>query len=131
MITPGTILMEKDTPHPSCFLLEDGPYPNPWMSVRHNLTSYELEEELVTAGWRLRDKAGAITATSFGFDRLRTMNAALKRVVARVRQQKCNCFEVDDVETHSFLGIPYVSVSAHARQIEKSATLVRDKGEKQ
>ena len=123
--------MERDTPHPPCFQLEDGPYPHAWMPVRHNLTSYQLEEELVCAGWRLRDRAGAISTTSFGFDRARMMNAALKRVAARVRQQKCNCFEVDDVETHSFCGIPYVSVSAHARQIEKSATLVSDKGEEQ
>jgi|SRR5579871_518109 hypothetical protein len=131
MIAPGTILMEKDTAHPQCFQLEDGPYPHAWVSVKHNLTSYELEEVLVTAGWRLCDKAGAIMTTSFGFDRVRMMNAALKRVIARVRQQKCNCLEIDDVETHSFLGIPYVSVSAHARQIQKSASFVGDKGETQ
>jgi len=55
MITPGTILIDKDTPHPRCFQLEDDPYPNAWMSVKHNLTSYELEQELATAGWRFFD----------------------------------------------------------------------------
>ena len=111
--------MAKDTPHPHCFELEHGPYPDSWVSVKHNLTSYELERELVTAGWRLRDKAGSITTTSIGFDRAKMMNAALKRVITIVRQQECNCVEIDDVETHTFLGIPYISVYAHARQIQR------------
>ena len=119
MITPGTILMEKSTPRPQCFQLEDDPYPNAWMSVKHNLTSYELEQELATEGWTFFYLARTITTTAFGFDRARMMHAALKRVITNVKEQKCNCLEIDEVETHSFLGIPYVSVSAHARHIQK------------
>jgi hypothetical protein len=119
MISPGTILMAKDTPRPQCFQLEEDPYPNAWMSVKHNLTSYELEQELATAGWTFFYMAKAIRTTAFGFDRARMVHAALKRVITNVRHQKCNSLEIDDVGTHSFLGIRYVRVSAHARHIQR------------
>jgi hypothetical protein len=47
------------------------------------------------------------------------IHAALKRLIANVKLQKCNCLEIDDVATHSLLGMPYVSVSAHPRHIQK------------
>jgi len=119
MITPGTILMDKDTLRPQCFQLEDDPYPNAWMSVRHTLTSHELEKELATAGWTFFYMAGAIRTMAFGFDRARMIHAALKRLIANVKLQRCNCLEIDDVATRSFLGMPYVSVSAHPRHIQK------------
>src|SRR5579872_343445 len=105
MITPGTILMEKNTPRPKCFTLEDDPYPNAWMSVKHNLTAYELEQELATEGWTFFYMAKAVSVTAFGFNRANMIHAALKRLIAKVTEQKCNCLEIDDVETRSFLGI--------------------------
>ena len=36
--------------------------------------------------------------------------------------QKCNCLEIDEVATRSFLGMPGVSVSAHTRHIQKGMT---------
>jgi hypothetical protein len=83
------------------------------MSVKHNLAPRELEEELSTAGWTFFYMANAIRATA------RTIPAALKRLMTKVRRQGCNCFEIDEVATHSFLGMPYVSVSAHPRHIQK------------
>jgi hypothetical protein len=119
MITPGTILMGKDTLHPPCFQLEDELYPNAWMSVKHKLPPFELEKELANAGWTFFYFAGAIRTTAFGFDRAKMIHAALKRLITDVKLQKCNCLEIDDVETHSFLGLPYVSVSAHPRHIQR------------
>ncbi len=111
--------MEKGTSRPQCFQLEDDPYPNAWMSVKHNLTSYELDRELVCTGWTFFYMAGAISTTAFGFDRAKMIHAALKRLIANAKLQKCNCLEIDGVATRSFLGMPYVSVSAHARHIQK------------
>jgi hypothetical protein len=121
VITPGTILIAKDTLRPKCFHLEEDSYPNAWMSVKHDLSSYELEQELVAAGWTFSDMSGSIRTTAFGFDRARMMHAALRRLITNAKLLKCNCLEIDDVATHSFLGMPYVSVSGHARQLHKSA----------
>jgi hypothetical protein len=123
MITPGTILMAKDTRHPRCVQLEAGHYPNAWRSVGHRLTSYELEEEIAAAGWTFVDTACSMRTTTFGFDRARMIHAALKRLITNAELQKCNCLEIDDVATRSFLGLPYVSVSAHARHFQKGVVL--------
>jgi hypothetical protein len=119
MITPGTILMDKDTLRPQCLQLEDEPYPNAWMPVKHNLTTHELEKELSTTGWTLFYLASPIRTTTFGFNRAKMIHAALKRLIAQAKLRKCNCLEIDDVATRSFLGMPYVSVSAHPRHIQK------------
>ncbi len=119
MLTSGTTLIAKDTLRPACFHLGTGSYPNAWMPVEHNLTHHELESELAAQGWTYFFMAGAIRSIAFGFDRAKMINAALKRVITNVKLQKCNCLEIDGVGTHTFLGIPYMSVSAHARHIQK------------
>jgi hypothetical protein len=119
MITPGTILMERDTLRPQCFQVEDGSNPNAWMTVKHNLNFHELEEELATAGWTFFYMANAIRPMALGFDREKMIHRALRRLITSVKLQECNCLEIDDVAVNSFLGIPYVSVSAHPRHIQK------------
>lgn len=119
MITSGTILIAKDAPHPQCFQLEDDSSANAWMRVKHNLNSHELEKALESAGWTFFYMAGAIRTIAFGFNRAKMIQAALKRLITNVKQQKCNCIEIDAVAAHSFLGMPYVSVSAHPRHIQK------------
>ena len=120
MITPGTILMKNKAPHPQCFHIEDGWYPNAWRAVRQNLKHREFEKEIAAAGWTFFFMAHSVKAVAFGFDRAKTIATALKRVIAGVSQEKCNCLEIQAVETHSFLGIPYVRVSAFPRHIQKS-----------
>ena len=119
MITSGTLLIERDTLRPQCFQVEDDSCPDAWMSVKHNLTPHQLEEELSTTGWTFFYMAGAISTTAFGFNRAKMIDAALKRIITNVRQQGYNCLEIDDVATHSFLRMPYVTVSAHPRHIQK------------
>ena len=104
MITPGTILMDKDTLRPQCLQLEADPYPNAWIPVKQNLTPNDLEKELSTAGWTFFYLASPISATAFGFNRAKMVHAALKRLIAQAKLQKCNCLEIDDVATRSFLG---------------------------
>lgn len=115
----GTILIEKGTRLPESLRLEDESYPSAWMPVRDTPSRHELEQELATAGWTLFYMAGGIRASAFGFDRQKMVRAALKRLVANTRLNNCNCMEIDEVTTHSFLGLLYVSVSAHSRHVQK------------
>ena len=101
MITPGTILIEKGTLVPQFLRLEHEPYPSAWMSLKNNLKPYELQKELANTGWTFFYMAGKITTTAFGFDREKTVHTALKRLIANVRLQKCNCLEIDEVARHS------------------------------
>ena len=119
MISSGTILMGRETLRPQCFQLEDNSASNTWLPVKHSLAPNELEKELWASGWTFFYIANQITTTAFGFDREKMIHRALKHLITDATLQKCNCLEIDTVATHSFLGIPYVSISAHPRHIQK------------
>ena len=69
MISSGTILLEKNAPHPQCFQLEDDSCPNAWISVRHGLTDHELEKVLSATGWTFFYMANVMRTTAFGLNR--------------------------------------------------------------
>jgi hypothetical protein len=119
MIIPGTILMAADVLHPQWFQLGDDSHPNGWRTVRHDLNPHDFEQELASGGWAFFYIASPVTTTKFGFDRAKMMNSALRRLIKDTRLQRCNCLEIQEVETHSFLGVPYVTVSGHPRNIQK------------
>ena len=119
MIIPGTILTAGGTLLPESLRLENEPYSSTWMSVKSSLDPRELEKQLKSAGWTFFYMAGQLSTSVFGFDREKIVEAALKRMITKVRLQKCNSFEIDEMAMHSFLGVPYVSVLAHPRHIQK------------
>jgi hypothetical protein len=119
MITAGTILIEKGTVLPECFRLESQSYAGAWMSVGGSRSTHEVEHELATTGWTFFYMAGGLTAKAYGFDRQKTVDTALKSLIASARLQNCNCLEIDEVAMRSFFGMPYVSVSAHSCNIQK------------
>jgi len=119
MITPGVLLIEGDALRPQCFEVEAGSHPNAWMLIKHTLTPQQLEKELSATGWTFFFMAESIRARGFGFNRDKTVHAALNRCIKAVRRQRCNCLQIESVEMHSFLGIPYVSLSVRPRHIQK------------
>lgn len=119
MIAPGTILIESGAAVPLSFRLQNEPYPSAWLSLTNALGAHESEKELADTGWTFFYIAGSIRATAFGFDKQKSLHTALKRLIASVKLQDCNGLEIDEVGSHSFLGIPYMSVSAHPRRIQK------------
>ncbi len=121
MITSGVLLIKPDASRPRCFEVEAGSHPNDWMSVKYTVTAQELEKELSATGWTFFFMAGPIRTTAFGFDRDKTASTALKRGIQATIQQGCNCLQIEGVETHSFLGIPYISLSLRPRRIQKGA----------
>ena len=57
MLTSGFLLIASDAPRPRCVEVEAGSYPDAWMSIKHTLTSQQLEEELSAKGWTLHGSA--------------------------------------------------------------------------
>jgi len=117
-IKTGTILIEEGTPVPDSLLLESEPYSSGWGSLR-NLDLRGLDRNLAESGWTFFYMAGEIRATAAGLDRRRAVREAVKRIIANVKSQKCNCLEISQVAMKSFLRVPYVTVSAHARHIQE------------
>ena len=117
-IKMGTILYQQDAPLPESLNFKSEAYSNGWRLVE-NLDACGLGRKIREAGWTFFFMAGEIKATAFGFDRQKTLRAALKRLIGKVQSQNCNSIEITQVTGESFLKLPYVSVSAHPRHLQK------------
>jgi hypothetical protein len=117
-IQPGTILIEEGAFVPDSLQLASTSGAEGWKSVEP-ADRRELERNIRDAGSIFYFKTDEITATAFGFDPQKAVQAALQRVVAAVKLQRCNCLQISEVIVKSFLRILYVSVSGHLRHIQE------------
>ena len=122
-IQTGSILIEDGASMPDSLRLEGRPYSSGWRSVS-NLGLNELDAAIHKAGWTFFFMAGEIKITSFGFDKDNAMRRAVRRVITDVESHKCNCVEITEVSAKSFLGMPYVNVSAHSRHIQEGSAFI-------
>jgi hypothetical protein len=116
-IAAGSIWMEGGTHLPKTFSLPGGSDVNGWTALNGERAAFE--KEIGVAGWTFFFMAGEIRATIFGFDKQKNLRSALKRLIANAKSQHCNCIEITQVAVKSFLSVPYVSVSAHSRHLQK------------
>jgi hypothetical protein len=117
LIAAGTILIQDGTLLPDSMPLTSEPYSRNWTSVT-NLDRTALEGQLRKAGWTFFFMAGQIKAGAFGFDGQKRLRTAVQRAIGHVQSLRCNCVEITGVTMKSFLGLPYVSVTAQSRHIQ-------------
>jgi len=113
----GSILVEDGTILPRAMSLERSKSSHNWRSVL-NFDRIGLDAQLAKAGWTFFYMAGVVRKFAFGLDADKRVRSAVGRVIGDVRRQRCNCLEITHMATRSFLGIPYTSVTAHARHIQ-------------
>ena len=123
-IDAGAILIEEGALLPESLGLESERCLNGWRRVK-NLDGSGLDGRVREAGWTFFFLAGEIKASVFGFDLEKTTQRAIARLLTSLKAGKSNCLEITQVVSKRFLGMPYVSVSAHARHIQKSMYLHR------
>jgi hypothetical protein len=116
----GTLFMHEGAELPNSHLLQRDSNANGWSTVTNARSTFE--KELPDAGWTFFFMAGEIKTTVFGFDREKALRTALRRLIADAKTQKCNGLEITHVTDKSFLKMPYVTVSAHPRHLQKGAT---------
>jgi len=116
-IKAGSILMTESAPLPHAVLVRAEPYSTGWRAITDEPSAFAKEVE--QAGLTLFFMAGEIKATVFGFDRTKSLRRALARLIANVKSQNCNSIEITRITSKSFLKLPYVSVYAHARHLQK------------
>jgi len=113
----GDLLVQQGINAPGSLLLPTEINSNGWDAVNGTRSAFQkmIDEE----GWTFFFMAGEIKATVFGFDKQKALRTALRRLIADVKSQHCNSIEITGVVDKSFLRMPYVSVSAHARHLQK------------
>ena len=121
-IKAGTILIAEGAPLPESLRLESEPYSDGWRVLKH-ADGDGLGRAIGTAGWNFFYMAGARTASAFGAHEEKTTRKAIRQVIADARSKHFNCLEITRVTAKRFLGLPYMSVSAHSRHIQESLIL--------
>ena|SRR5579862_5657777 len=112
----GDILIERSA-HLPVALLRSESGPDGWAAVKDPRPTFE--KQIAAEGWTLFFMAGEMKTTVFGSDRQKTLRTAMQRLIANVKSQNYNSIEITQVTNKSFLKMPYVSVSAHARHVQK------------
>ena len=119
----GTILIREDTLLPTNLSIESEAFLTGWRVIK-NLDRSTLARNIESANWDFFYLAGEMRATVLGRDRSGTLRRAVRRVLAKQKGQKFNSLEITNVVSKRFLGIPFLSVTAHSRHIQRGIGLI-------
>ena len=85
--------------------------------------AFTFDRKIHAAGWNFFFMAAEVKAMFFGSLGAAKAQSALKRILAKVKPQHFNGLEVTAIAARHFLGVPYVTVSAHSRHLQHSCNL--------
>jgi hypothetical protein len=118
----GTILMKEWPGMPQLIGFETEPCFGEWSTVKA-LDPFDLDRKIHAAGWNLFFMATEVKAMFFGSLKAAKVQSALQRILVKVKPQHFNGLEVTAIVARHFLGVPYVTVSAHSRHMQHSCNL--------
>jgi hypothetical protein len=110
---------------PEAFKCESDSFSQGWRSVK-GLDGYGLDRKIREAGWHFFYFAGENKVTVSGRECEQTMRKAIEHILAGLKSEKTNSFEITRVTLSSFLGIPFTNVFFHMRNVQKSMFLLGD-----
>jgi hypothetical protein len=118
-----TILIRENSHLPADLAIETEVFLPGWRIVK-NLDRSALTRKIEGGNWNFFYLAGEIRATVLGRDRPGTLHRAVKCILAKREGEKFNSLEIIKVDSKRFLGIPFMSVTAHFRHIQQGIGLV-------
>src|SRR6266478_1418465 len=121
-----TIFIREDTRLPATLSIDSEAFLPGWRVVK-NLDRQALNREVEGANWNSFYLAGEMRATVFGREGLGALRRAVKCVLAKQEGQKFNSLEITKIVSKRFLGIPFMSVTAHSRHIQQGVGLAPTK----
>lgn len=119
----GTILIKQGTLLPAGQTIETEVFLPGWNVVK-NLDRHGLARKIEKANWNYFFLAGPIKATVIGHDGTATLRRAVKRALERREGQNFNSLEITKIVSKRFLGMPFLSITAHSRHIQEGMSLV-------
>jgi hypothetical protein len=118
----GTILMKEWPGMAQLLQMESEPCSGNWSLVR-TLDGVSLDRKIHAAGWNFFFMAAEVKVMFFGVLGAAKIQNALRRILAKVKPQHFNGLEVTGIVASHFLGVPYVTVSAHSRHVQQGCYL--------
>ncbi len=102
--------------------LESEPCSGEW-SMLKSQDGFALSRKIHAAGWNFFFMAAEVKVMFLGSLGAVKIQNALKLILEKVKQQHFNGLEVTQIVAKRFLGVPYVTVSAHSRHMQQSCYL--------
>ncbi len=102
--------------------LESEPCSGEW-SLLKVPNGFAVDRKLRAAGWNFFFMAAQVKVMFFGSIGAAKIHKALKRILEKVKLQNFNGLEITGIVARRFLGVPYVTVSAHSRHLQQSCYL--------
>ena len=121
-VQAGTILMKGWPGMTKLLGLESEPCSAEW-SLLKALDGFALDRKIHAAGWNFFFMATEVRVMFLGSLGAAKIQNALKRILKKVKEHHFNGLEVTEVVARRFLGVPYVTVSAHSRHMQQSCYL--------
>jgi hypothetical protein len=118
----GTILMKEWPGMTQLLNLESEPCSGEWNLLKV-LDGFALDRKIHAAGWNFFFMAAEVKVMFFGSLGAEKIRRALKRILEKVKLEQFNGLEVTEIAARRFLGVPYVTVSAHSRHMQQSCYL--------
>lgn len=121
-IKAGTVLIKEGTLLPDALKFESDSYSPGWRSVS-GLDGYAIDRKTHDAGWTFFYLAGESRTTVFGHEGQETVRRAIKQILAGLKSGNFNSLEITRVVFKKFLGMPFATVSFHARNMQEGMFL--------
>ncbi|MGD0567750.1 MAG: hypothetical protein ABSA78_05040 [Candidatus Sulfotelmatobacter sp.] len=121
-IQVGTVLMNEWPGMAQLLQLETEPCSGDWSLIK-TLDGVALDRKIQAAGWNFFFMAAEVKVMFFGVPGAAKIQNALRRLLAKVKPQHFNGLEVTGIVASHFLGVPYVTVSAHSRHMQQGCYL--------
>jgi hypothetical protein len=121
-VQAGTILMTEWPGMTTLLGLESEPCSAGW-SLLKVLDGFALDRKIHAAGWNFFFMATEVKVMFLGSLGAAKIQNALKRILKKVKAQHFNGLEVTEIVSRRFLGVPYVTISAHSRHMQQSCYL--------
>jgi hypothetical protein len=118
IVKDGTLIIAEGISLPASCNLTSEPFSKGWRTVR-NFEGYGLGKHLSGIGWTFFYKAAPVKVSVLGFGDSRTLRKAFRKIIRGSRPLKFNCLEITEAIRKGFMGITYVEMSAHARDIQE------------
>lgn len=97
-------------------------YSDEWCSFGTK-ESAEFGGKLRAAGWNFFFMADELRTLVPPWGGQKSVRAGVKRLLARTSAQQFNCLQLSNILRERFLGIPFVSIVAHARHVQKGTRI--------
>jgi len=118
----GSILIKEWTGMPQLLGVDTEPCSGTWSLVKVS-DVFALDRKIHAAGWNFFFMAAEVKVMFIGSVGGARIRNALQGLLQKVRRQHFNSLEITGIVAKRFLGVPYVTVSAHSRHLQQSCSL--------